>query len=110
MNHRILLFPLACAVLVASGCESDQLENRRETRSVSVVTTRTPDQYAPYYAAGQRRYYRSGRRYVYYTADRPAYVAVLPHGARYVAPDRRNVKVLTNSQPYQKIDSPDWPR
>src|SRR4029450_6731367 len=36
------------------------------------------DEYTPYYSYGERRYYRTGNRYVYYVDRRPYYVASLP--------------------------------
>ena len=111
MNSRILFCAGALAALVTSGCEYDEPDAERgETRSVAVVTGDYPDRYAPYYSYENRRYYRSGRRYVYYVERRPYYVNGLPSRARYVVPDRREVRVLDTSDPYDRINSPDWPR
>jgi hypothetical protein len=45
------------------------------------------DETTPYYSYGERRYYRTGNRYVYYDTDRrPLYVASVPRGAVYITP------------------------
>lgn len=58
---------------------------------------------SPYYLYGDRRYYSSGGRYLYYADQRPVYVTNLPYGARYYNAQNRNRNtVAVNSYKLQQ--------
>jgi hypothetical protein len=110
MKTSILLLTASLGGLLLAGCEYDEGYHHR-----TVTVTREGyypsgdyDEYSPYYSYQDRRYYRTGRRYVYYTDSRPYYVTTLPSGARYITPARRGGVVVRSDRANR--NSPDWPR